>query len=405
MASIYRRKAGGTFYITYHVRPGQRRTVKGCKDRTATEALARKIEGDALLRANGIIDTVAEKLAQSASAPLESHIATFEATMRAKGGTETHVRRTLSFIRGVAAACRFERLLDLDAARVSAHVGDLKRLGMGARSINARLTALKSLTGWLFKTERLRTDPMKQVAKLNTATDRRRLRRAFTDEELARLIHAAENGPVVRTVVGPDRAMLYRVAVETGLRASELASLTPASFRLKDLGLATVTVAAAYSKHRREDVVPLRPDLARAILMYITGKQYMSRLFKVPHKSAAMLRADLQRARAAWIKETSDRAERRTRRQSSFLAVRDHAGRVVDFHALRHTFITRLARSGVAPAVAKTLARHSTIVLTMDHYTHTLIEDERAALDRLPAIKTSLASDAALPPKRMRAQA
>jgi integrase len=59
---------------------------------------------------------------------------------------------------------------------------------------------------------------------------------------------------------------------------------------------------------------------------------------------------------------------------------------VADFHALRHTFITRLARSGVAPAVAKSLARHSTIVLTMDHYTHTLIEDERAALDRLPSI-------------------
>jgi hypothetical protein len=62
------------------------------------------------------------------------------------------------------------------------------------------------------------------------------------------------------------------------------------------------------------------------------------------------------------------------------------SGRVVDFHALRHTFITRLARSGVVPAVAKSLARHSTIVLTMDHYTPTLIGDERAALDRLPNI-------------------
>jgi len=40
----------------------------------------------------------------------------------------------------------------------------------------------------------------------------------------------------------------------------------------------------------------------------------------------------------------------------------------------------------VVPAVAKSLARHSTIVLTMDHYTHVLIEDERAALDRLPEI-------------------
>jgi integrase len=69
---------------------------------------------------------------------------------------------------------------------------------------------------------------------------------------------------------------------------------------------------------------------------------------------------------------------------------------MVDFHALRHTFITRLARCGVAPAVAKGLARHSTIVLTMDHYTHTLIGDERAALDRLPSINGPRANVAAL---------
>jgi len=92
----------------------------------------------------------------------------------------------------------------------------------------------------------------------------------------------------------------------------------------------------------------------------------------------------------------ADEAERRIRRASSFLAVRDGSGRVVDFHALRHTFITRLARSGITPAVAKSLARHSTIVLTMDHYTHVLIEDERAALDRLPTINAPRANVAAL---------
>jgi hypothetical protein len=58
--------------------------------------------------------------------------------------------------------------------------------------------------------------------------------------------------------------------------------------------------------------------------------------------------------------------------------------RGIVFHALRHTFITRPARSGVAPAVAKSLARHSGLSLTMDHYTHTFIEDERSAPARLP---------------------
>jgi len=396
MASIYRRKKGGTFYITYQARPGERHTVKGCKDRAATEALARKLEADAMLRREGVIDTRAEKLALSESAPLEDHIAAFEATLRAKGGTEEHVRRTLTFIRNLAAACQFERLTDLDAARVSAHVGDLKRQGMGARSINARLTAFKSLTVWLWKIERLRTDPMKQVAKLNGRTDRRHQRRALADDEVARLIRTAKKGPVVWGMAGPDRAMLYRVAVETGLRAGELASLTPYSFDLADPDEASVKVAAAYSKHRRDDVVPLRPDLTHAVGTYIAARPTRGLLFQVPHRTAEMLTTDLRRARAWWIRETPDRTERRDRRRSSFLATRDDSGRVVDFHALRHTFITRLARSGIAPAVAKSLARHSTIVLTMDHYTHTLIEDERAALGRLPAIEAPRANVAAL---------
>ena len=53
--------------------------------------------------------------------------------------------------------------------------------------------------------------------------------------------------------------------------------------------------------------------------------------------------------------------------QAAGIPYRDASDRAADFHALRHTFITRLARSGVAPAVANSLARHSTITLTMNH--------------------------------------
>ncbi|MCX5771244.1 MAG: hypothetical protein NTZ09_13390, partial [Candidatus Hydrogenedentes bacterium] len=64
-----------------------RKTVKGCKDRAATEALARKLEADAMLRREGVIDTRAEKLARSESLPLKDHLADFENVMRARGVT------------------------------------------------------------------------------------------------------------------------------------------------------------------------------------------------------------------------------------------------------------------------------------------------------------------------------
>lgn len=64
----------------------------------------------------------------------------------------------------------------------------------------------------------------------------------------------------------------------------------------------------------------------------------------------------------------------------------DAAGRVADFHALRHGFITGLARGGVHPKDAQSLARHSSITLTMDRYTHIGIRQFANALDALPAL-------------------
>src|SRR5207244_11235050 len=105
----------------------------------------------------------------------------------------------------------------------------------------------------------------------NPDADRRHERRALTPDELARLFLAAERGGVVLKTKGPDRAALYRVDAGTGFRANELRSLTPESFDL-DADPPTVTVKAAYSKRRRDDVQPIRPDLAEALRPWVASK-------------------------------------------------------------------------------------------------------------------------------------
>ncbi len=65
---------------------------------------------------------------------------------------------------------------------------------------------------------------------------------------------------------------------------------------------------------------------------------------------------------------------------------RDAQGRYADFHALRHSYITNIIRAGVSPKVAQTLARHSTITLTMDRYAHIALESQVDAVNRLPDV-------------------
>ena len=58
----------------------------------------------------------------------------------------------------------------------------------------------------------------------------------------------------------------------------------------------------------------------------------------------------------------------------------------MDFHALRHAYITRLVQSGTSVKVAQELARHSTPTLTLGRYSHIGLHDTSKALDALPSL-------------------
>ncbi len=198
-------------------------------------------------------------------------------------------------------------------------------------------------------------------------------------------------------MTGASRALLYRLAVETGLRAGELASLKRSSFGL-DADSPTVTVEAAYSKHRREDILPLRVSSAAALAEFMASKLPTAPAFAMPPGTelAAMLREDLAAARQAWMESHRQPQGRTEANETAFLLPVDDSGRVVDFHALRHTAGSLLAAGGVHPKVAQSLMRHSDINLTLSRYTHVYAGQEAQAVAALPDFK---------PPVRRSAQA
>ncbi len=107
------------------------------------------------------------------------------------------------------------------------------------------------------------------------------------------------------------------------------------------------------------------PSLASALKVYLSGKGKDESAFVMPDRTnlARMLRVDLEACK---------------------IAPTDSSGRTVDFHALRHSYISLMARAGVAPKVLMDLARHSDVNLTMGYYSHTLMADRAEALKSLP---------------------
>ncbi len=314
-------------------------------------------------KAAGIVDRFDEQRRR----PIEEHLEDFERHLKAREVSREQVKLVMYRARRIIKGCRAAYVSELTAGRVQAFLADLREGGISIQTSNHYLRAIKQFTRWLLRERRTGEDSLAFISMLNVATDRRHDRRPLTHEELNRLLDATHRGVRVFSMDADDRAMLYAVAAYTGLRAGELASLTTDSFRLDD-SPPTVTVQAAYSKRRREDVLPLHAGLVERVRPWVTAKDQGSALWPGTwaryHFAGRMLQHDLKSAGIPYV---------------------DPDGRYADFHALRHTFITNLMKSGVNPKTAQSLARHSTIELTMNVYTSLTVHDQAAALASLPA--------------------
>ncbi len=161
----------------------------------------------------------------------------------------------------------------------------------------------------------------------------------------------------------------------------------------------SLTVAACYSKRRREDTQILHPELVvqfkdwlalkpdaepEAILFPISGRVPGC----VERKTNKMIKRDLMAARDTWLEDEKNEVKRAEMMETDFLCYCNHDGLFADFHSMRHLFITSLERAGVRPKMAQVLARHSDIRLTMGLYTHVELNDQTAAIGALPGPPT-----------------
>lgn len=353
---------------------GKRKTLTASADgeTTARQALAisRRIDQHRL----GQIDARAERMAEKEALLLlgrwvggeyqPGHLDAYRDWMRAKGRSLQQIHEVTRRAKKMIRLCHWRTFADLTAETLERSVGDVLRQGrnLSPKTCNDYLKAPAQLLRWMVspKVGRCRYNPLAGVEMFNAAEDRRRLRRALTAEELMRVLDTARKGGNYRRMSGEDRVAYYLLKAHTGFRNHETASLTPQSFDL-DAEPPTVTVAAAYSKHRREDVQPILPELAETIRPWLAGKTADERVFPVTDKPCLMWRADLE---AAGIKYET-------------------AGGIADLYALRHTFATLLGSSGASIKTIQTLMRHSDIRLTA-RYMHATLADEMQALSNLP---------------------
>ncbi len=376
MASVFRR--GSRWYARYKDAAGAWVKEAGFTDKAATLQLAVSREREALLIRKGLAEPAAFKSEQ----PLSEILQDFRASLNHKNVSERQIELVVRRCERMFEGCRFRKISEIDATAVSSWLAKERRVnadfqGMSVQTSNHYLRAIKQFTRWLHRHGRIRIDPLIHLEMLNVAVDRRHDRRALTDEEVSRLLKATLAGKRVLHVSPADRHMLYVLALSTGLRVSELGSLRKESLSL-ECNPPTVKVKAAYSKRRRLDVLPLPTEILSTAKAWLATKKNGQLLWPEDlaknRYAGKMLQVDLKAANVEYVNAD---------------------GLFADFHALRHTYITNLARHGVPLAIAQKLARHSTPVLTAARYTHIDLADQHREVEKLgPLIGTNMGQTA-----------
>ncbi len=375
------------WYVSFRDADGILRRRAAFTDKEASRQLLAQLERDAARETVGRRDP----FVQHRKRPLSTHLDEWHQGILDKGRTRKHADLVKRRAEAVFTACRFPRWSDISAAKVQRHIAQLRDEGdMGAQTRNFHLAAAKQFCNWMVTEQRAESNPLQHLKGENVKLDRRHERAEFTADQLQRLVTAAHNGPTIRGVPGPERALIYRLAAETGLRAAEVRALTVECFRL--LGDdATVALCAQHTKNHQAAELPIRVTLAVDLRGHFGTKMPSAPAFKMPseYDVALVLRKDLELARAVWLEAAGIPEERQRRERSSFLRYRDDAGRYRDFHSLRHSFATLLKQAGVHAKDMQLLMRHSTISLTMDRYTHSVVGNLSAAVNTLPDFRTT----------------
>ncbi|GMV83418.1 MAG: hypothetical protein AMXMBFR7_46020 [Planctomycetota bacterium] len=360
------------------------RRKAGVSKEQAQDAL-RKAESDVLAEKNGLpVQRFAEMLCESlvkdyltARAP---HVSAKQAVIVGQ-----RLRDMLRLTKAV-----YLRQLSPEAVE-----GALQELAneknLSARSQNGYLQAVKGMLNWAVSVRRIPYNPLDCIPN-RPDLEKKRLRRALSEEEIATLLQVALTGPYRRKVhvyqnrpqkdgafkdpdiplpvqahlaqEGRRMALAYRLMLETGLRKGEVRALAWGDL---DLEAGTLTTRPEWvgNKNGKRQTLPLAPGLAEALKAWREEKKPEEKdpVVGISDRALRCFDDDLNCAQ---------------------IPKKDAAGRVVDLHALRHTYGTRLIAAGVDIKTVQALMRHSSPELTLGIYVHADKDRMREAVKRLP---------------------
>ena len=229
---------------------------------------------------------------------------------------------------------------------VRSWLASLKDEGLSAKSINRKISTLKSFFKYAIKTGVIQQTPM---AKVVAPKAEKRLPHFVAEKDIKTLFEHVE---FPDTWKGRTERLLLLVFYQSGMRLSEALGLTETSI---DFSNNTIKVLG---KGNKERILPMNPDLKKEVQSYLEKK-------RVEHPGSTDV---------LFVSEKGKKLSPR----SVYSSVEHYLSLITTIqkrspHVLRHTFATHLTNNGADLNAVKELLGHSSLAATQV-YTHNTIE-------------------------------
>ena len=238
-------------------------------------------------------------------------------------------------------------LPDISHMYIRSWLAQLKDEEMTAKSINRKISSLRSFFKYAVKTGVIAQTPM---TKIIAPKSEKRLPQFVADKDMATLLNHVEFSPDWK---GQTERLLILLLYHTGMRLSELIHLKESNVNFPGQALKVL------GKGSKERILPMGKELMQEIKTYIEAKRDLKHLDPVQNLLVTEKGKPLAPRQVYTI----------VKNYLSLVTTIDKRSP----HILRHTFATHLMNNGADLNAVKELLGHSSLAATQV-YTHNTIE-------------------------------
>jgi len=256
---------------------------------------------------------------------------------------------------------------DLDAPLIGAFLDHLEHDRKNSvRTRNARLAAIRSLFRYAALRHPERAATIERVLAIPPKRFERRLVTFLTETEIDTLLAAPDR----TSWTGRRDTALFSLAVQTGLRASELIGLSCA-----DVHLGSGAHVSCTGKGRKQRITPLTSGTVAVLRPWLAERAGgpADPLFTT-QTGRALSRDALERRLARYVEDATARCPSMAQKR-------------VTMHVLRHSAAMRLLRAGIDSSVIALWLGHEQIETTQI-YLHADLQIKERALEKTAPIAT-----------------